>query len=92
MTKAWPELMPTVARNSVRPKLRNTMFAGSGITQLIGPVRRSLPTIKRHDQRSTANAQGDRSDAGQRDRYQAEQHAEHHAEADRDIAEFGGGL
>ena len=45
VTKAWPELMPTVARNSVRPKLRSTMLAGSGMTQLIGPVRRSRPTI-----------------------------------------------
>ena len=92
VTKAWPELMPTVARNSVRPKLRNTMFAGSGMTQLIGPVRRSRPTIKRDDKRSTANAEGDGAHSRQGDRYQAEQHAEHHAEADRDIAELRGRL
>ena len=37
--------MPTVARNSVSPKLRSTMLAGNGITQVIGPVRRRRPTI-----------------------------------------------
>ena len=45
LTKGWPELMPTAARNSARPKFRRTMLAGSGMTQTSGPVRRSLPTI-----------------------------------------------
>src|SRR3954471_1045 len=87
VTNAWPELIPTVARNSVSPKFRSTMFAGSGMTQLIGPVRRSRPTM-------SATMSGPPPmpsvtvPTRHGDRHQAEQDTQHHPKADGDVAEL----
>ena len=89
VTNAWPELMPTVARNRVSPKFRSTMFAGSGMTQEIVPVLPQPSQNECNDQRPAADAKRHRSNAGDRYRYQPQQHAEHHPETNGDIAEFG---
>ena len=39
-----PDAMPTWARNTDNPKLRSVRFAESGIVQVKGPVRPSLPS------------------------------------------------
>ena len=84
--------MPTVARNIARPKLRSTMFAGSGMVQSIGPVRRSLPRISATISGPPPMPSVTVPTPGIGNRNQPEQHAEHHAEPERNITEFGGGL
>ncbi len=39
-----PDDIPTCARNSVRPRLRNTILADSGMVQLMPRVRRTMPS------------------------------------------------
>ena len=91
-TNGCPALMPTAARNIARPKLRSTMLAGSGMTQSIGPVRRSLPrmsaTISGPPPMPSVTVPTPGIGIG----IKPEQDAQHHAEPERHVAELRRGL
>src|SRR5215218_2299225 len=85
-----PEDIPTCARKSVRPRLRRTMLAESGMAQLMPRVRRILPRMSAMI--STPDNPTEILPMPGSGIWIADQEAKCHTDADADVAELGCGL
>ena len=77
-TKGCPALTPGGEKHR-EAEIGKTMFAGNGMVQSIGPVRRSLLRM-RATIRSAADAKRHGAYAGNRDRNKTKKNAENHSD------------